>query len=160
MIAIPWYIALFVGVPEAYFMIILGFKLFNLKINYTYPLIVAVASATVAYFIRQLSLEFGIHTFLCLILMVILCRLLTKEKLWFIFVSILTGFVIVGSLESIIMLLGFSITSMNYSAIALNPWLHLVFFLPELLILLIIYYFVNKYDFYIYSLESKEYENF
>ncbi|MBC7074943.1 MAG: hypothetical protein H5T98_02480 [Syntrophomonadaceae bacterium] len=154
MYAIPWQVALFVSLPEAFLIVILGFALFNLEISCKKALTVSIINATTIYFVRQLQIVFGLHTLIAIIVMVIACMWLTKLHPWNIFTSILTGFVIMGVLQSLLLPICFAITGTSSENLIANPLLNIAFFVPIAALAAVLLFSVKKYKLYIFDLKK------
>ena len=150
---IPFYVAILVGIPETFLILIIGFSLFNLDISYKKAFIISIISALIVYFVRHLPITFGAHTFLGILILTLLAHKIVKTKPLFTFVSTLAGFLVICMLECLIISLAFNVTSIKFDAFVINPWIHIILFLPEALVAMLIYYVVNKYKFYIYNLK-------
>jgi hypothetical protein len=62
---IPWYVVLLVSIPEAFLIILIGFALFNLKIDIRTALIISIFEAIAVYIQSDFSpVIFGLHTVL------------------------------------------------------------------------------------------------
>ena len=149
--SIPWYIVLFVSIPETYLCLSLGFSLFNVPINYKEKLILSSIAGIASYFLRKLPLLFGIHTFILLILLVIFAILLCKISLIQSFICILTGIMVVGILQSIISPVLIDLFGINVSNAGKKPWINILLFLPSGLIMLLIYFLIKKFNFILYD---------
>lgn len=150
---IPFYVAILVGIPETFFILVIGFSLFNLEINYKNTLMISIISAVIVFFIRQLPIMFGIHTFIGIVVLSFLAYKLLETRLLFAFVATLAGFLTICMFECLVISLVFNVTNMNYDSFVTKPWIHIILFLPEALLGVLIYYLVKKYKFYIYNLK-------
>lgn len=149
MFPIPWFVAVLVGIPQFFLIIVLGFSLFNLRIKYNTALLVACLTAIACYFVRLYNTIDGLHTLLVTLLIMVLCIIITKIKTYKVITAILAGSVIVGGLEYSYLSLFFLVTSTTISDFAEYPWLSVVSFVPEAVILSIMYWWVKKNCFYI-----------
>ncbi len=154
--AIPWQVALFVSLPEAFLIVILGFALFNLEISYKKAFIISLITSVIVYFARQMHVIFGIHTLIGLITMVITGTWLTNLKPWAVLISILTGSVVMGALQSIIIFICFYAASANLQELATNPWLNVFFFFPIGVTVALLYFLIRRYKFCIFSLNFED----
>lgn len=153
---IPWYVMLFQSIPESFLILILGFALFNLEIEYKNALLISLISAVGSYFVRKLPLIFGVHTLLGIGILVIIAIAITKIKPFQVLVSILAGLVTIALTESILMSTYFNVIGVTLQCFISKPWLHILFFLPEAIIISILYIIVKKYRLYIFDLRAGE----
>jgi len=156
MYAIPWYVILFVSIPEAFLIIILGFALFNIYLQPKHILIVSLIISLVAYFIRKLDIVFGIHTLIGLALMIMLIKIFTKMPAKTVFLPTLSGFVIVATLQSLILPFALEVCSVDPLALATQPWLNIIFFIPEALVMILLYLYIKRHHFFIIDMQERK----
>jgi hypothetical protein len=159
MFAIPWYVVLFVSIPESFLIIILGLALFNLEIPYKKAGLISVISAICSYFVRQLPVIFGLHTLIGVLVLTGLLIWLGKVKPWEALISISGGFVIYFLLESFLLPLFFLITSKNQEIFVIDPRYCIVYFVPIAVITVLLYFILKKYHLYIYDLKAGKNES-
>jgi len=156
MYAIPWYVVLFESIPEAFLMIILGFALFNLQISFKNAFVISLVNAVIIYYVRQLSVTFGLHTLIAIVVIVILSKMLTKIKTHAVFISIISGFVVLAVLQSMMLPVLFQLVNINIQYLTVKPWLNIVFFIPIGVIMTLLYYFVRKHNLYVFDLAAED----
>lgn len=156
MYAIPWYVVLFVSIPESYLIIILGFALYNLEMRFRHALIISIITSIIIYFVRLTDVVFGLHTIIGLIIVVGLTALFTKLPLRKIISPALTGTIIIALSQCLILPFELMLTSVDARNLAEVPWLNIVFFIPEALIIIIMYWMVKKYHLNIVDLKEGE----
>jgi len=153
---LPWYIVLIVSIPETFFIVRLGFRLFNVDIDFNKVLILTLITAVLSVFIRKLPLAFGFHTLILTITLVLLCKAMLKMRLWNCFVSILVGVLILGVLESTLLPLFQSVTSTNTESLVIEPWLNVVYTFPLLIVMNILSLLSKRYNLVIFDLNLNE----
>ncbi|KJS23304.1 MAG: hypothetical protein VR72_01860 [Clostridiaceae bacterium BRH_c20a] len=151
--SIPWYIVLTVSIPETFLCLSLGFSLFNVPVNNKDKLILSILAGISSYIIRKIPLLFGVHTFIFLIFLVILTRLLCKIGLIQSVICILAGMMIVGILQSITSPLIIDLSGINVNEVSDKPWINLILFLPSGLIMTLLYYLIKKFNLILYDLK-------
>jgi len=104
--------------------------------------------------VRQLQIVFGLHTLIAVIVMVITCMWLTKLHPWNVFTSILTGFVIMGILQSLLLPVCFAITGTSSESLIASPLLNIAFFAPIAALAAALFFAVKKYKLYIFDLKK------
>ena len=87
MFALPWYIILLISIPQTIFSLLIGFQLFNLRMDLRKCLIVAIVVGIVTYFLRRTLVIPGIHTVLIILLMVILITLINRGGMLYNFLA-------------------------------------------------------------------------
>lgn len=155
MLELPLYVELFVGIPESFLIVIVGFALFNIRVNLRDALLIAVISALVSYFVRQIPvIIFGVHTLIGIVVLTVLARYLLKSDWGKAFIAILSGLILVVMVNSVVLLIGFYITGTGMNDINTKPWMNIIFFIPEALIMISLYLYMVKKHVYIINLEN------
>jgi hypothetical protein len=149
---IPWYVVLLVSIPEAFLIILIGFALFNLKIDIRTALIISIFEAIAVYTVRLFPVIFGLHTLTGFLVMLILTNLLTKTSFRNTFMTILTGLVSMGAITALWTPAFLLFTSSNVQDLAQNPILNVICFIPIAFIGLVFYWLVKKYRLILFDL--------
>jgi len=153
---IPWYVVLFVSIPEAFLVVVLGFSLFNLRISYKNALLVALIAAWVCYLVRLHNRINGIHTLIEALAIIVLCVLITRINTCKTTTAILAGLTIAGGLQYSYLSLIFSLTSTNINDLISRPWLNILLFIPQAVVMTLLYLWVRKTHFYILDGASRD----
>lgn len=156
MFALPWYSILLISIPQTIFSILIGFQLFNLRLDFRKCLIVAIGVGIVTYFLRGTLVIPGIHTVLIILLMVILITLINRGGMLYNFLAVILGSMILGVIEGVWCPLILRLTFRSIQDLALNPWLNIALFIPVLLAAAMIYIIIHRQNFYIYDLNQKD----
>ena len=156
MFALPWYSILLISIPQTIFSILIGFQLFNLRMDLRKCLIVAIVVGIVTYFLRRTLVIPGIHTVLIILLMVILITLINRGGMLYNFLAVILGSMILGVIEGVWCPLILRLTFRSIQDLALNPWLNIALFIPVLLAAAMIYIIIHRQNFYIYDLNQKD----
>lgn len=149
MFPIPWFVAALVGIPQSFLIIVLGFSLFNLRIKFEHALVVACLASMGCYLVRLLNTVNGLHTLIVTLFLIVLCVVLTQISTYKVTTAILAGVTVAGGIEYSYLPLIYTLTSTTLHDLAQHPWWSVGFFIPEGLILLILYWQVRKHNFYI-----------
>ena len=155
MFALPWYSILLISIPQTIFSLLIGFQLFNLRLDFRKCLIVAIGVGIVTYFLRGTLVIPGIHTVLIILLMVISITLINRGNILYNFLAVMLGSMILGVIEGVWCPLFLSLTSLSIRDLAIYPWLNIACFIPVLLLAVMIYILIRRHDFYIYNLDQK-----
>lgn len=149
---LPWYIVLLISLPQTVLIVKIGFQLFNLHLNNSKALMLSSIVSILAIFARELPLPFGVHTIILLISSVILTFIFTRINLWHCFIAIVTGTLILGVLEDVLLPIFLKITAATTDSLASNPWLNIVYFLPLGIIMVFFYLLSKKRNYVIFDL--------
>jgi len=106
----------------------------------------------VAVIARELPLPFGFHTIILIISSVLLATVITGLNLWYCFIPIATGTLILGVLEGALLPIFLKITAETTDSLALDPWLNILYFLPLGFIMVSFYLLAKKYNYMIFDL--------
>lgn len=155
MFALPWYSILLISIPQTIFSILIGFQLFNLRLDFRKCLIVAIGVGIVTYFLRGTFAIPGLHTLLIIVLMALSITWINRGNILYNFFSVILGSMILGVIEGVWCPLFLSLTSLSIRDLAIYPWLNIACFIPVLLLAVMIYILIRRHDFYIYNLDQK-----
>lgn len=154
MYSISWYIAVFVSFPEAFLVTMLGYKLFNIDVDRTGLSLVSTIYAVISFIVRGLPIPFGIHTGILIVALIILGKKILKRQWLESSIAILTGMLIMGVLQSILIPFSLMILDKGIEDLYTYTWLNIVVFMPCIFIILLLYTFVKKKAFYIYDING------
>lgn len=151
----PWQAVLFISIPEAFLIMLMGFTLVGIKPDLKRLTIVAVMQALGSYLIRGLPFVYGVHTLLQLMTMVILVKLILSYKWQMTLPGVLLGYAIfIGIIDPLY--LPFIVKIVPVEVILSNTWIRIAASIPEQLIVLVIVLLSYKYRFKIIDLSTYE----
>lgn len=156
MFALPWYSILLISIPQTIFSLLIGFQLFNLRLDFRKCLIVAIGVGIVTYFLRGTFAIPGLHTLLIIVLMALSITWINRGNILYNFFSVILGSMILGVIEGVWCPLILRLTFRSIQDLALNPWLNIALFIPVLLAAAMIYIIIHRQNFYIYDLNQKD----
>jgi len=130
----------------------IGFQLFNQYISYSRALLLSLIVGILTIFARELPLPFGTHTVILIVSLTLLANVVTGTNLWHCFISILSGALILGVLEGVLLPIFLKITETTTDDLVLEPWLNLVCFLPLGIIAAFFYLLAKKRNYVIFDL--------
>ncbi|MBO8158943.1 hypothetical protein [Thermosyntropha sp.] len=152
---IAWYLALLISIPQTLMIILMGFSLFNLKIDLSRTVIVALVMGVICYLIRLLPIPLAVNT-ICIILgIAVLTSLIGNTPFLDSFIASLLGVMLYGVIENIILQTFFKITEYTVSDVITNSFLNIVLFIPVLLLILSIYFLCRRFNVVIYDLGTR-----
>jgi hypothetical protein len=155
MLSIPWYVVIFQSIPEAFLVLVMGFALFRIRIDIKYAVIIAALSAVSTYFIRLAPIIFGVHSLIATAVLIILTVLIARMEIGPATLGILGGVALLAILQSLMIPTMFNLASVQFSDLADRPWLNILFFIPQALVMIVIYIAVLRNDWYLYDLSRK-----
>ncbi|MFM1651872.1 ATP-binding protein [Brevibacillus sp. B_LB10_24] len=133
-----------VSVPESIVLYYLALTLVGKKGSPLFILALSLLTSLFSYFIRSVSMVFGIHSFLQVIGMVMLLNLFFQLS-WFTAATVMIlASVVLGLAEGVFVPLLAWLFSVNLEEIISNPVLRILFSLPHLLFLLFVTFLVRK----------------
>lgn len=155
--SIPWYVVLFQSIPEMFLLIILGFKLFNIDVNFKKTLLVSLLISIIVYIVRKFASVYGFHTVIFIFFSLILIRIILKMNIAYSFICIVTSLLVDGLLQSILTPVLLSLFQSASEGLITSPWLNIVLFIPSGLLMFLLYIFINERKIFLFDL--KIYEN-
>jgi hypothetical protein len=78
--------------------------------------------------------------------------LLNKIKLWYSFIAVILGAMIVGVIENTVTPVILMLVSKTVKDLALSPWLNIEVFQPTLLLAILLFFLIKKLNFVLYDL--------
>jgi len=84
----------------------------------------------------------------------LLAAILTGIYLWYCFISILTGALILGVLEGALLPVLLKITAATTESLALKPWLNALYFLPSGIFMMFFYLLAKNRNYVIFDLDK------
>lgn len=155
MLCIPWYVVIFQSIPEAFLVLVMGFALFRIRIDTKHAVFIAVLSAFSTYLIRLAPIVFGVHSLIAIALLIVLTVLIARINIGPATLAILGGVVILAVLQSLMIPILFNFASVQFSDLSDRPWLNILFFIPQALVMIIIYITALRNDWYLYDLSRE-----
>lgn len=155
MLSIPWYVVIFQSIPEAFLVLVMGFALFRIRIDAKHAVFIAVLSAVSTYFIRQAPIIFGVHSLIATAVLIFLTVLIARMKIGPATLAILGGVAFLAILQSLMVPTLFNLASVEFTDISDRPWLNILFFIPQALVMIVIYIAVLRNDWYLYDLSRR-----
>ncbi|MFA7077973.1 MAG: hypothetical protein WC147_06135 [Syntrophomonas sp.] len=156
MFTLPWYAAIFISIPETFLIILIGFALFNSSINLKDSIVAAVAIGMISLFLRRIPIYPGLKVLILILILSVTITLFSQIKLWYSFISVTLGAMIIGAIENAVMPVVLMSISKNVNDLAINPWLNIGVFQPTLLLAIILFLLIKKLNFVLYDLGTKE----
>jgi len=149
---LPWYITILTSIPQTFLVVRTGFQLFNLHINNSRLLMLSLIMGIIAIFVRKLPFMFGVHTIILIVASSLLAAIVTGAKLWHCLVTILAGALILGVLEDVLLPIFLNLTAATADILTLKPWVNMLYFLPQGIIMAVIYFLAKKRNYVIFDL--------
>jgi hypothetical protein len=132
----PWQALVFQSIPEAIILVSLGLGLLGFLPPFSYVVIIGVIISILSFFIRQLPFVFGVHTLLYILLLALLLKISLKNiEWWRSIAAVFLGTIIVGLVEGISTPVMLKVTGLNLGYVLQDPWLRVLFPLPNEIIL-------------------------
>jgi hypothetical protein len=146
----PWQAVVFISIPEAFLIMLMGLVLTGLKPDLKRLAIAAVIQAVGSYFIRGLNFPYGVHILIQLVTMAVLAKLCLRYRWSVVVPGILLGAAIfTGILDQLYFPLVLRIVPME--VILGSPWVRVLVSLPEQAAMLLIILLCYKYGFRVFD---------
>lgn len=158
----PWYLAVFVSIPESILIMVLTLKLLDMKMNYTKVLTISILYALISYFSRNIltgiSIYFlnSVHTLLIILLSVFLFHVIFRIEIKKFLLPMLYVFVIYGLIQYITGLSFFHIFYLTADILNSNPDLNIILFIPAAIITYLVVMLFKKYFYRFYCNKKDE----
>lgn len=151
MFPIPWYVAVFESIPEGFIITYLSLKLVNEKeVIYSKLIVISTIYGLVTYVVRNVTAHIDItippyfHTFLLIITLAVLMKLIYKIDFQSCIVSIFTVSVIFGLAQYIFVLCLMELFKIDSYIFYEFPWVNVILFIPVAAITYVVVYFYSN----------------
>ncbi|MDI3481953.1 MAG: hypothetical protein PWQ97_1608 [Tepidanaerobacteraceae bacterium] len=151
MFPIPWYVAAFVSVPEAFLILAIAMRMMEIeKVDYKKVFLISVIQGIITLVIRRISMEVSqyflssFHTVILMTTLVLMCSLLCGVKLQTCFIPIFVVTVIYGFIQYIMVLSVISWLRMPIFILQQLPWLDVLLFFPVAALTVLIFYLFKR----------------
>ncbi len=151
----PWQAVVFISIPEAFLVNLMGFTLVGVRPDLKRLGMVAVAQACASFFIRSLPIVYGVHMLLQVLTTIALVKLILGYRLIITLPGVLLGFAIfAGVLDLLYYPFVLKIVSLEF--ILSNLWIRILVSLPQQAAMLIIILLCHKYKFRVFDVTAYE----
>ncbi|MGI9859867.1 hypothetical protein SDD30_00605 [Moorella naiadis] len=110
-------------------------------------IVVGVMGAMFSYFIRRLPLEFGVNTLLSIVVLALMMRFILKITITRGIMAAFFGVIAVGIIESMSIPIVSYFTGISFETALHDPWLRVLFPLPDEIILGVMAYACRRWRF-------------
>jgi hypothetical protein len=146
----PWQVVVFISIPEAFLIMLMGLVLTGLKPDLKRLAIAAVIQAVGSFFIRGLNFPYGVHILIQLVTMVVLAKYCLGYRWTVVTPGILLGAAIFsGILDQLYFPLVFRLVPLE--VILSSTWVRVLVSIPEQAIMLVIIILCYKYNFKVFD---------
>ncbi len=145
--SMTWQVVVFLSFPEAILLTALGLWVIGARPRWYQIMLVGGVQSVSSYLIRQLPLVFGLHTVIYGITLALFVYVFIRLKFWIAFVSSILVLTFYIALESIILPEVIKIFNLSLPMILSDPWLRIKVFLPQALIVFILFLICKYYNF-------------
>lgn len=153
---IPWFILVFISVPQTLLILGFGFYLFNIRIKHKHILLLTFLITGICYLVRLIPIPYGLNTIILIILFTLLAALIGKIELKYSFNAVLLGVLIYGMLEGVLLPIIADVLNITIRDIVVSSWHNIIAFLPIALVGTILLVIIIKRKFVLYDLSRRE----
>lgn len=146
--------------PETIILIYLGLGLTGLKADWKRILIVALLTAFASYIIRSSTVPAGINIIIQLLLLILLLKSLAQISFFKAVLASTSGLILLSFIEIVGNTVITAITGLSIGQVLSDPWLRIIFPLPEFLSLVLIVLLINRYRTPLIAWSQKHYSQF
>ncbi len=136
---------IFYGIPENIAIVAIAFALAKAKFEWKRIVLMGILMALTAYVIRLIPVTFGVHTIVCLGLLVFLLSYFAKVDLTRTITSVLITYIILALVETISRSILLKLLNWSIEDVMNNELLITLTGLPEVVLLFIIAFTIKKY---------------
>ena len=149
----PWQAVVFISIPEAFLVMLMGLALTGLRPDLKRLVAAAVIQAVGSFFIRQLYLPYGVHILMQVATMTVLAKFALNYRWSTVLPGILLGLAIfAGILDQLY--IPFIVKIIPIEVILSNTWVRILVSLPQPSAMLIIILLCYRYNFKIFDVTA------
>jgi hypothetical protein len=149
----PWQAVVFISIPEAFLLMLMGLALTGLRPDLKRLAAAAVIQAVGSFFIRQLYFPYGVHTLMQVATMTVLAKFALNYRWSTVLPGILLGLAIfAGILDQLY--IPFIVKIIPIEVILSNTWVRILVSLPQQAAMLIIILLCYRYNFKIFDVTA------
>lgn len=149
----PWQAVVFISIPEAFLVMLMGLVLTGLRPDLKRLAIAAVIQAVGSFFIRQLQFPYGVHILMQVATMTVLAKFALNYRWSTVLPGIFLGVAIfTGILDQLYFPIVLRIVSLE--VILSNAWVRVLVSLPQQVAMLIIILLCYRYNFKIFDITA------
>jgi energy-coupling factor transporter transmembrane protein EcfT len=135
----------FYGIPENIALVTLAFAIAKAKFEWKKIVLMGLLMALTAYALRRIPITFGVHTIVCLGLLIFLLSYFAGVDLTRSITSVLITYIILALVETISRSITLELLNWSIEEVTKNELLITLTGLPEVVILFIIAFMIKKY---------------
>ena len=141
----PWQVVVFISIPEAFLIMLMGLALTGLRPDLKRLAIAAVIQAVGSFFIRQLNFPYGVHILIQLVTMVVIAKYCLRYRWPVVTPGILLGAAIfTGILDQLYLPQLLNLVPLE--VILSNTWIRVLAAMPEQAVMHIFILICYKYS--------------
>ena len=149
----PWQAVVFISIPEAFLLMLMGLALTGLRPDLKRLAAAAVIQAVGSFFIRQLYFPYGVHILMQVATMTVLAKFALNYRWSTVLPGIFLGVAIfTGILDQLYFPIVLRIVSLE--AILSNAWVRVLVSLPQQAVMLLIVWLCYRYNFKIFDITA------
>jgi len=149
----PWQAVVFISIPEAFLLMLMGLALTGLRPDLRRLAAAAVIQAVGSFFIRQLYFPYGVHTLMQVATMTVLAKFALNYRWSTVLPGILLGVAIfTGILDQLY--IPFIVKIIPIEVILNNTWIRILVSLPQQAAMLVIIWLCYRYNFKIFDITA------
>ncbi|MGI6686649.1 MAG: hypothetical protein ACOX47_14480 [Bacillota bacterium] len=133
------------GIPENIALVAVAFALSKVRFNWKQISLMGILMAGTAYVLRLIPITFGVHTIVCLGLLIFLLIYFAKVDLTRSITSVLVTYIILAIVETGSRTIIIKLLNWSLEEVIKNELLITITGIPEVIILFIIAFFIKKY---------------
>jgi len=143
---LPLSVAVFYSIPESFLVCWLGLSLVNERTDLRKVGVAAVLAALVSFVVRRLPVSYGIHSLVHLLVLVLLLFVLGRISLGRSFLAVVLGAMCLALVEMVNVPVFCRVTGLSLADIISNPWMRIAMGIPELTLLGLMVWAVNRWE--------------
>lgn len=152
---VPWFLSALITFPQTIIVLLLGFSLLNLKLSFVKTIYISIIFSIFSYYLRKLSITLTANSLISILVIILITQLIVRSQIIHTSFSVLIGFITYAIIETMTAFTIFSLTKYDINSVIQNPWLDFLFFLPALIIAIILYILIKRFKLIIFDFNKR-----
>lgn len=149
---IPWFLVLFISIPQAMLVIYIGFSLCNIAMDFRKSLLCSVLFAVATYIVRPLAIPLALNTLILTTFLILTTGVIFQINLKKSLIACLLGVMISGVIESLVIQILLWVHPNLAARLLVDAWLNITTYIPVFLVTLAAWYIIKQSNFILFNI--------
>lgn len=149
---IPWYLVLFISIPQAVLVIYIGFSLCNIDVDFRKCVLCSILFAIASFIVRPLTISLALNTLILTTFLVIATSMMFHIQVKKTVIACLLGIMISGVIESLVIQIILWVDQDLADRLLVDALLNITTYIPVFLVTLAVWLIITRTNFILFEL--------